>query len=209
MKTALIACGALSTEVLALKQKHGWDAEVFALPALLHNSPDQIPPSVLNRIREARKDFDQIVVVYGDCGTGGQLDVLLEREAVKRVRGPHCYEMYSHPIFEELMERELGTFFLTDFLVTHFDRLVLEELGLDRFPQLREDYFAHYTRVVYLAQRPDPALFAKAQHAAETLALPLEIRHVGYGALESRLLELMGSDAGLSELPVGETPRPV
>jgi uncharacterized protein DUF1638 len=205
MKTALIVCGALSAEVLALKQKHGWNAQVFALPALLHNSPDQIPPSVLHRIRKVRKDFDQIVVVYGDCGTGGQLDALLEREAVKRVRGPHCYEMYGHAVFEELMEQEPGTFFLTDFLVTHFDRLVLEELGLDRFPQLREDYFAHYTRVVYLAQRPDPTLFAKAQQAAERLALPLEIRHVGYGALESRLLELINTDTGVSESSVGET----
>ena len=193
MKTALIVCGALAQEVLALKEKHGWNAEVFALPALLHNSPDRIPPAVLNRIREARRDFERLVVVYGDCGTGGQLDALLEHEAVKRVRGPHCYEMYGHPIFNELMEREPGTFFLTDFLVIHFNRLVMEELGLDRFPQLREDYFANYTRAVYLAQRQDHDLAAKAQQAAERLNLPLEIRYVGYGALESRLLELVGT----------------
>ena len=193
MKTALIACGALAGEVVALKEKHGWNAQVFALPALLHNSPDRIPPAVLTRIREARRDFDQVVIVYGDCGTGGQLDALLEREAVKRIRGPHCYEIYGHPIFNELMEREPGTFFLTDFLVTHFDRLVMEELGLDRFPQLREDYFANYTRAVHLVQRPDPHLAVKAQQAAEKLNLPLEIRYVGYGALESRLLELIGT----------------
>lgn len=194
MKTALIACGALAREVLALKGKHGWKAEVFALPALLHNTPDQIPPAVLNRIREARKEFDQVVVVYGDCGTGGELDALLEREDVKRIRGPHCYEIYAHPFFDPLMEREPGTFFLTDFLVTHFDHLVVEELGLDRFPQLREDYFANYTRVVYLSQRQDPDLAAKAQRAAKRLNLPLEIRNVGYGALESRLLELIEAE---------------
>src|SRR2546429_2521794 len=193
MKTALIACGALAQEVLALKEKHGWNATVFALPALLHNSPGRIPAAVLNRIHEARRDFDQVVVVYGDCGTGGQLDALLEREGIKRIRGPHCYEMYGHPIFGDLMESEPGTFFLTDFLVSHFDRLVIKELGLDRFPQLREDYFVNYARAVYLAQRQDGELVAKAREAAERLNLPLEIRYVGYGALESRLLELIGT----------------
>jgi hypothetical protein len=191
MKTALIACGALAREVLALREKHQWNAEVLATPALLHNSPFRIPAAVLERIREARQRFDQVVVVYGDCGTGGQLDALLEAEGVKRIRGPHCYEMYADSIFDELMEKEPGTFFLTDFLVRHFDQLVIKELGLDRFPELREDYFANYTRVVYLSQRADPELLVGAQQAAARLNLPLEVQQVGYGALESRLLELI------------------
>jgi Protein of unknown function (DUF1638) len=191
MRTALISCGALTREVLALKDRHQWNAEIMAVPALLHNHPDRIPAAVLDRIRRARNCFDRVVVVYGDCGTGGQLDALLEAEGVQRVRGPHCYEMYAAKSFEAFMADQPGTFFFTDYLVQHFDHLVVKELGLDRFPQLRDEYFANYTRVIYLAQRCDPALRAGAQQAAERLNLPLEIRQVGYGALEARLLELM------------------
>ncbi|MEW5987154.1 MAG: DUF1638 domain-containing protein [Chloroflexota bacterium] len=191
MTTALIACGALAREVLALRNRYGWAADVLAVPALLHNRPDHIPPAVLARIQEARASYERVIVVYGDCGTGGQLDKLLAAEGVQRVAGPHCYEMYANGHFAALMDEAPGTFFLTDFLAQSFDHLVIEGLGLDRFPELRDDYFGHYTRVVYLAQRDDPALRERAQWAADSLGLPLEIRPVGYGALETRLLALL------------------
>jgi hypothetical protein len=190
--TALIACGAFGRELGAGKKKHGWDADVLGISVLLHNHPDQIPEAVRQRIKEVRASHDRVVVVYGDCGTGGQLDALLDQEGVQRIAGPHCYEIYGGGGFDELMAEELGTYFLTDFLVRSFDHLVVKGLGLDRFPQLRDDYFGNYRRVVYLAQRDDPALVERAQRAADFLGLPLEIRHVGYGALETRLLELMG-----------------
>jgi hypothetical protein len=136
------------------------------------------------------KKFDRVVVVYGDCGTGGQLDAVLAEEGVSRIAGPHCYEMYAHLDFEELSTAENGAFFLTDFLVREFDALVVRGLGLDRYPELRDDYFAHYRRVVYLAQQKNAALESKAREAAASLNLPIEIRFVGYGALESRLVEL-------------------
>ncbi|MDW8327593.1 MAG: DUF1638 domain-containing protein [Anaerolineales bacterium] len=192
MTTALIVCGALAREVLALKEKHGWDAEVLGVPALLHNEPQKIPPAVRERIREARQKYARVVVVYGDCGTGGLLDRMLAEEGVERVRGPHCYEMYADGVFEQLMTEAPGTFFLTDYMVQSFDHLVIEGLGLDRYPELRDEYFRNYTRVVYLAQQEDEGLRARAQWAAEQLGLPLEIRQVGYGALEKRLVELMG-----------------
>ena len=189
--TALIVCGALAQEVLQLKTKHRWNADILALPALLHNHPDRLPAAIQERIREARKEFGRVVVVYGDCGTGGQMDSLLEKEGVHRVRGPHCYEIYGEATFDEMMVKEPGTFFMTDFLVTQFDSLVIQELGLDRHPELRDDYFGNYSRAVYLAQRLSPVLERQAREAARRLRLPLEIRRVGYGGLESRLLELM------------------
>lgn len=191
MTTALIVCGALAREVLALKEKHGWEAEVLGVPALLHNTPDRIPAAVRERIHEACARYDRVIVVYGDCGTGGMLDRRLAAEGVERVAGPHCYEMYANGEFEKFMADHPGTYFLTDYLVQSFDHLVVEGLGLDRFPELRDEYFKNYTRIVYLAQRDDPALKERAQWAADTLGLPLEIQQVGYGALESRLVELM------------------
>ncbi len=194
MKTALIACGALAKEVLALREKHGWAADVLGVPALLHNTPYRIPAAVRERIREARASYDRVIVVYGDCGTGGLLDKLLAREGVERVRGPHCYEMYANGQFEQMMNEALGTYFLTDYMVKSFDHLVIEGMGLDRFPELRDEYFRNYTRVIYLAQQDDAALRARAQWAADYLQLPLEIRQVGCGALETRLVELMTKD---------------
>jgi Protein of unknown function (DUF1638) len=190
-KTALIACGALAREVLALKALHGWDADVLGVPALLHSTPDRIPDAVARRIREARASYERVIVVYGDCGTSGRLDALLAGEGLERVAGPHCYEMYANGRFQAMMDQAPGTFFLTDYLARSFDHLVLEGLGLDRHPQLREDYFANYTRVVYLAQEDRPELRARAEWAAGKLGLPLEVVHVGYGALESRLVEMM------------------
>jgi len=198
MKTALIACGALAREVLALKEKHGWDADVLGVPSLLHNTPDRIPEAVRERIHEARAHYDRVIVAYGDCGTGGLLDQMLAAEGVERVAGPHCYEMYANGQFEQLMAEQPGTYFLTDYLVQSFDHLVVEGMGLDRFPELRDEYFRNYTRVVYLAQRDDPALRARAQWAASVLGLPLEVRVAGYGALETRLLELM-KDRGITK----------
>lgn len=190
---AIIACGALAREVLQLRERYHWPAEVVGVPVLLHNHPDRIPPAVLRRIRETRERFDRVVVVYGDCGTAGGLDAALAAEGVERIAGPHCYEMYAAGSFESIMAEQPGTFFLTDYLVGSFDHLVLENLGIDRFPELRDDYFGNYTRVVYLVQRDDSALLERAKWAAGRLGLPLEVRRVGMGALETRLRELIES----------------
>lgn len=190
-RTALIACGALAREVLALRDRYGWSADVLGVPVLLHNRPDRIPPAVRQRIRQARRDHDRVIVIYGECGTRGELDSMLAEEGVERLAGPHCFEMYADGQFADLMQQAPGTFFLTDFLVRSFDHLVVENLGLDRHPELHHDYFGNYTRVVYLAQTDDPLLAEWAEHAADVLRLPLEIRYVGLGGLATRLVELM------------------
>jgi hypothetical protein len=207
VKTALIVCGALAREVLALRERHGWDADVLGVPARLHNVPGRIPDAVRARIRAARGRYDRVVVVYGDCGTGGLLDGMLTAEGVERVRGPHCYEMYAGGEFDALMTEAPGTFFLTDYLVRSFDHLMLEGLGLDRHPELRDDYFRHYTRCVYLAQTDDAGLRARAEWAAGQLGLPLEVRTAGYGALEDRLVKLLTQADGdrLSVAPAGSS----
>jgi hypothetical protein len=192
MKTALIVCGALAREVLALKKRHGWQADLLGVPASLHNRPNHISAAVQKRIEEARQTYDRIIVVYGDCGTSGMLDEMLALAQVSRVAGPHCYEMYAGAAeFEAMMAENAGTYFLTDYLLRSFESLVIKGMGLDKHPDLRDLYFCNYTRMVYLAQQNDPALNEKAQWAADYLGLALEIRQANYGELESRLVTLM------------------
>jgi hypothetical protein len=190
--TALLICGALAKEVIALRNAHRWDADVWAVPAKLHMTPGKIAPAVRTRLEELRQQYQKLIVVYGDCGTSGALDKLLDEMEVPRVAGPHCYEMYAGAEdFEAMMDEEAGTFFLTDFLVRQFDALVMKELGLDRYPFLRDEYFGNYKRVVYLAQQPTADLLEHAQVAADKLGLALEVRETGMGDLEQRLLELI------------------
>jgi Protein of unknown function (DUF1638) len=197
--TLLIACGALAREVLALKRAHGWDfLEVTCLPASWHNRPGKIPAGVRRKIRAGRKTHAQILVAYGDCGTAGELDRVLAEEGVERIAGPHCYQFYAGTAdFEALMERDPTCFFLTDYMVRHFDRLILQGLGLDRHPELRDAYFGNYTKLVYLAQIEDPKLKAKAEAAAARLGLAFEYWRTAYGELEtfmSRKLEEASRD---------------
>lgn len=201
MTTLLLACGALARDVIELCDKYGWDARVMALPPQLHNRPERIPEEVRRKIEALQDEFERVMVVYGDCGTGGDLDRTLKRLGVERIEGPHCYEQYAGgDQFSELMEQEPGSFFLTDFLVQSFDRLVMEGLGIDRNPELKQVYFGNYGRVVYLQQRPDSALLRRAHAAAGRLGLPLEVRRTGFGKLEQRLRRRMLEDRGQGEI---------
>jgi hypothetical protein len=184
-KILVIACGALAREVLALKLDH---IDVACLPAQLHNHPRRIPEAMRAKIRANRAAYDEILCLYGDCGTGGELDRVLKEEGVSRIEGAHCYAFYAgEQAFSRLAEEEPGTFYLTDFLVRHFDALVIKGLGLDRFPQLRDDYFGNYRRVVHLAQFDDPDTAAKARAAAERLGLAYERRFTGLQGIRAFL----------------------
>jgi hypothetical protein len=183
--TLVIACGALAREVLAVIESLGLrDIALTCLPAGWHNTPDKIPEGVRAKIQESRGRFGRILVAYGDCGTGGLLDDVLREEGVERIAGPHCYQFFMGTAdFQALAEAEPGCFFLTDYLARHFDRLIIEGLGLDRHPELRDDYFGNYTKLVYLAQTEDPGLQEHARQAAERLGLAYEYRFTAYGEL--------------------------
>lgn len=189
-RTLLISCGALAHEIIALKTLHQWQhLDVQCLPAELHNRPQNIPAAVRAQIAAHRGRYEHMYVVYADCGTGGALDRALEEEGIERIGGAHCYEFYAGAkAFAQLHDDEPGTFYLTDFLLRHFDRLVIRALGLDRHPELRDTYFGNYRRLVFLAQLPPTDdTVAQAQHAADALGLTLVVRHTGYGELASSL----------------------
>jgi hypothetical protein len=194
----LIACGALAREIKTLKRLGGWDhVTVRCLPAKLHNTPDEIPKAVRKQLEEANGEFDELFVAYADCGTGGLLDSLLAEYGVEHLPGAHCYEFFaSSARFAELHEEEPGTFYLTDFLVRNFDRLVLRGLGLDRHPELLPDYFRNYRRVVYLAQTPSQELEEKAKNCAETLQLDFEIVFTGLDPFDRALGIIRQGTAG-------------
>jgi hypothetical protein len=170
--------------------------DVECLPAKLHNTPDQITEAVERRLDAAAGRYENVFVGYADCGTGGTLDAMLIRRGVDRLPGAHCYEFFAGAgLFARLHEREPGTFYLTDFLTKHFDRLVWEGLGLDRWPQLRDQYFGNYRRVVYLSQIDNPELVTRAGEAANKLGLEFEHRAVGYGEFAPALIRAAGGAA--------------
>ena len=189
-RVLVLACGALAREILSLRDGPLGAFDVTCLPAKLHNHPQKIPEAVRGKIRANRAAYDEILCLYGDCGTGGELDRVLVEEGVRRIGGPHCYAFYAgEAAFEALVEEELGTFFLTDFLARHFETLVYEGLGLDRFPELRDTYFGAYRKLVYLAQTDDADADLKAEAAAATLGLAYERRFTGLGGLRTFLAE--------------------
>jgi hypothetical protein len=184
-RVLVIACGALAREALALRLDH---IDIACLPAQLHNHPKKIPEAIRAKIRAGRAVYDEILCLYGDCGTGGELDRVLREEGVSRIEGAHCYAFYAgEEAFSALAEEEPGTFYLTDFLVRHFDALVIRGLGLDRHPELRDDYFGNYRRLVYLAQFDDSETAAKARAAAERLGLAYERRFTGLAGIRAFL----------------------
>ena len=189
---ALIACGAIAAPCAAVVASHGWPVDVHPLPPLLHNRPDRIAGQVDRLAEELEGRYDRVAVGYADCGTYGALDEVCERRGLSRLAGLHCYDVFGGADrLRAMFEAEPGTYVLTDFLVRSFARTVVAELGLDRYPELRDDYFAHYTRMVWLAQQPDEELRALAQQAADRVGLPLTIVETGHGGLERALVELL------------------
>lgn len=185
-RALVVACGALGRELVALKESTGWDAlEITCLPAIWHNHPEKIAPGLRRKLQAAR-GYERVFVAYGDCGTGGEVDQVIEEFGVERIAGPHCYQFFmGTEAFTALTDEDPACFFLTDYLVRHFDRLIVKGLGLDRFPELRDMYFGNYTALVYIAQTEDPRLKAKAEQAAERLGLAFDYRYRGYGELQS------------------------
>jgi Protein of unknown function (DUF1638) len=184
-RRAVVACGALAVDVRRIARRRGWDVEVIPVPALLHNHPERIGDAVAS----LSAGHDVVAVAYGDCGTYGALDKF------PRLRGEHCYDVFARDEVRAALEEEPGTYFLTDFLARTFEHTVWRELGLDRYPELRDDYFCNYTRVMWLAQRPTPATRAAALRAAARLGLPLEVREVGDSGLERQLEALVASSS--------------
>ena len=180
MKT-VVACGALALDVRRIAERRRWDLKVVPVSALLHNHPDRIDAAVA----ALSAAHDVVAVAYGDCGTGGALD------GFPRLEGEHCYDVFARAEVRAALEEEPGTYFLTDFLARTFEHTVWRELGLDRYPELREDYFRHYRRVMWLAQRPTPATRRAATRAAARLGLPLVVREVGVDGLERQLEQLL------------------
>lgn len=188
-RVLVIACGALAREIVALKCLNGWaHLDLHCLPAKLHLWPDRIPAAVAAAVTAARPRYDRIFVAYADCGTGGRLQARCAELGVEMIAGPHCYSFFDgNAAFADRGDAEMTAFYLTDFLVRQFDAFVWQPMGLDRHPELREVIFAHYERLIYLAQTDDPRLDAEAARCAARLDLAYERRFTGYGDLATAL----------------------
>lgn len=194
-RVGVIACGALAVHVRAIARRRGWQVDLHPVPALLHNRPDRIAPAVRAQVDALRRRYDVLACAYADCGTYGALDEALAGTGVERLAGDHCYDLFARSEVQAALAEEPGTYFLTDFLARTFEHTVVRELGLDRWPELREEYFRSYTRVLWLAQAETPANRRAAERAAERIGLRLEVRPVGDVGLE-RALERVVAGAG-------------
>ncbi len=188
--TLVVACGALARELLQVVEANGLShVDIECLPASYHNTPDVIPDAVAARVQAAAGHYQRIFVGYADCGTGGRLDAVCAELGVDRLPGDHCYEFLTgSDAFATLHAEELGTFFLTDYLVRHFDRLVVKAFWLDTHPEMLDAVFNNYRRLVYISQTSDPDLEVRARAAAERLGLAFEHRPTGLSNLENHLL---------------------
>ena len=193
--TLVLACGALAREIAALRAANDWrDVAVRYLAPELHNRPERIPDAVERVVRETAGDFARVIVGYADCGTAGGLDAVIARLSeelgveIERIPGVHCYEFYAgSEVFAALSDAEPGTFYLTDFLVRHFERLVIRGLGIDRHPELHAMYFGNYRRVIYLGQKATAADQLAAEAIARRMNLAYEFHLTGYGGLGASL----------------------
>lgn len=187
----VIGCGALAEELSALKRANQWTAlDIKCLDAALHNRPERIADRLESVLAQHHAEYTNILIAYADCGTGGAVDRVAQQFNAQRLPGAHCYEFYAtSPVFAALAEAEPGTFYLTDFLVRHFDRLVIEEMKLDEHPELEEMLFGRYRKVVYLAQGDSSELLDRAERAATRLKLPLEVVTTGHGLLAKTVEE--------------------
>lgn len=189
---AVIACGAIAQPIAEVVSRHGWSVDIHPLPPLLHNHPEQIAGEVEPLVISLSDSYKTVAIAYADCGTYGALDAVCERHGVRRLEGLHCYDVYGGADrMRKIFDEQAGTYVLTDFLVRSFRRTVIQELGLDRHPELRDDYFRHYTRVVWLAQDSDDELRGLALDAAEAIGLPLTQLDVGLKGLDASMAELL------------------
>ena len=193
-KVALIACGAIAQPSAAVVARRGWPVDVHALPPLLHNHPDRIADEVRAMAQRLGATYSRVIVGYADCGTYGALDEVCRELGLARLPGLHCYDIFAGAArLERFFDDQPGTYLLTDFLARSFARTVLQELGLDRHPELRDTYFGHYTRMVWLAQAPDDELRVLAGQAAASIGLPLTVLETGDHGLERALADLVAA----------------
>jgi hypothetical protein len=187
---ALIACGAVAQDTAAIVKQRGWNADVHGISSDLHMTPLEIAPAVEQKLEQLLPRYERVIVVYGDCGTGGRLDAVLEKYPAVRPAGFHCFQWYSGDLYAR-SEEDIGIYFLTDWLVQNWDRATIHGLGLDRFPWLKDTYFEHITRILFVRQHVDAEREAKAREIADWMGKPLEIHDLGIEPLERLLVPLM------------------
>lgn len=189
----VIACGALAREIAQLRKMPRLEhIHLKCLDARLHNTPLEIPAELRKKIRQYRSQYANIFVAYADCGTRGGIDRVVEEEGIERLPGAHCYQFFAgQKAFVRLSDNEPGTFYLTDFLVRNFDRLVIKALKLDQHPELLPYIFGKYRRLVYLAQTECRDLQKAAAQAAADLGLEYKYVFTGYGELEIGLRQAL------------------
>ena len=189
----IIGCGAIAHEINEIIKLNNWNnVNLQCLNADLHNTPKRLPTKIKETIESNLKEYSKIFLAYADCGTGGLIDSMLKNYGIERLEGAHCYEFYAGSrLFKDLSDREIGTFYLTDFLVKNFKRLIIDGLGISKHPSLKDEYFKNYKNIVYLAQKHDNDLELKAKDCANYLNLEYSVHYTGLDNFEDQLNKAM------------------
>ena len=189
----IIGCGAIAHEINEIIKLNNWNnVSLQCLNADLHNTPKKLPMKIKETIESNLKEYSKIFLAYADCGTGGLIDSMLKNYDIERLEGAHCYEFYAGSrLFKDLSDREIGTFYLTDFLVKNFKRLIIDGLGISKHPSLKDEYFKNYKNIVYLAQKHDNDLELKAKDCANYLNLEYSVHYTGLDNFEDQLNKAM------------------
>lgn len=154
------------------------------LPAALHLHPKQLKDALDAALDGDPTRAGEAAVVFGRCCP--DMDELCAEKGVRRTPGESCYEMLLGSRHDSLLGETPGTYFLTDYLVEHFQELVVEGLGMDRHLKLKSLFFRNYRRAVHIVGEGESRAGEAAMVALE-LGLPLRTERAIPGGLESAL----------------------
>ena len=73
-RVAVVACGALSTDLASIVERRGWPVDIHPLNPLLHNHPEQIAGEVAQLVDRLSPAYAKVAVGYADCGSYGAVD---------------------------------------------------------------------------------------------------------------------------------------
>lgn len=191
MSIRIIACGVFRDALRQIEpQRFHQNVIITYITPYLHNHPQQLKDEILHQIHLAKKTGDDILCLYGRCYP--DLDRHLYEMGIPRVSGEHCYEiLLGSKRFHDIVDEEAGTYFIEKDLILNFPEYCIQPLELDD-PLMRESFFKHYKRLVYIRQSHDSDIIIPSfNNISQFLNLNPMIIDADYSELKAKLIKLI------------------